>query len=408
MLAPAPAFAQQRTDLPPPGSVQAVPPTPTYPGQPPPPPSKGLNLDIRAQVEVGNEPTVQGGDLARFKTMNGTIPLVNTQITGRLPVLEVGIEQSLVPGVAARMSGSLNQAMRVPITNADQEDAFLQRQAGRLNGALAPRPLFIPQLEDAYLVLADKDRGGGLQLGQFRMPFSYDLFSTAAPPQVLAPEETPMGDVIAALGATGYQPSTLVRRHDIGLMLFGTSGTTYYAAGTFNGSGPNRLDDNSDKDIFARADWRPSKNEELGFSILVGNDHAYPGGLGTKPATAPIVVQRRFYGVHAKFQLLQFDIRTEWLSALQIGGDPAPRTGWYIDVSGPVTDADRVYAQYGHTADPHTPVNKPYAAQQLTFGTLHAFSPGLNWRTEYLYRWEFLGSLKDDYGKYLTSVEWIL
>ncbi len=400
--------------------MPTVPRGPTMSGinQPAASPSALTGARIRAVAEVGNEPTVTGGSPEQFKGLTGKIPLSNQQITGRLQVIELGLEQGLIPQVGVRLSGEVSQTIRDPITNPDLEDAFLQRQTWRLAGGSAQKPLFLAQIKDAYMTVADPERGGGAMFGQFRLPFGYERFSTAFPPLAVAPEETPMTDVLGGLGAVNYQPSTLSRRHDIGVLLFGRSGDSHYYAGTLNGSGPNRLDDNGDKDFFARADWRPSKTEELGFSAQLGNDLGYPGGLGPRPLLPPVKVFRRFYGVHARFNIFRIETQAEWIETFQYatihgeGFESGPRRGWYVDMNGPISEVDRVYAQYGNFHDPRTPEGRPFQSHQVAVGTVHKFAPGLSWRGELQYRWEYLGAMPDllsaDYTKYLTSVEWAL
>ncbi|MBM3268459.1 MAG: hypothetical protein FJZ01_12490 [Candidatus Sericytochromatia bacterium] len=382
--------------------------------------SAAAGMKVRAVAEVGNEPTIAGGTggIDRFRDQIGAVPLVNTQITGRLPFVELTVEQGLTQGIGVRLSGEISQVIRDPITNPDLEDAFLQRQTWRLAGGSAQRPLFVPQLKDAFMALADPDRGGGLQIGQFRVPFGYQGFTTAFPPLAIAPEETPMSDVLGSLGAVDYQPSTLSWRHDIGALVFGRSGDSRYYFGVLNGSGPNRLDDNADKDLFARFDWQTSPTDQIGVSALVGNELGYLGGLGPRPLVPPVKVFRRNYGVHARFALFRLTVQAEWVEAFAYGTESgkdfeaAPRRGWYVDVDGPLGESDRVYALYGNFADPRTPEGRPYLSHQVALGAVHKFAAGLNWRSEWQYRWEYLGPspnyLSTEYGKYLTSVEWAL
>jgi hypothetical protein len=398
------------------GNFPVLPPSGLYPAAAT--QSALTGLHVRAVAEVGNEPTIPGGAPERYRDQVGAMPLVNTQITGRLPYVGVHLEQGLVPQVGVRLSGEISQVIRDPVSNPDLEDAFQQRQTWRLSGGSAQRPLFVAQIKDAYMQLADPERSGGIQMGQFRVPFGFDRFATAFPPLAIAPEETPMSDIVGSLGAINYQASTLAYRHDIGLMVFGRSGDARYYAGTFNGSGPNRLDDNGDKDFFARFDWQPSPTEEFGFSGQVGNDIGYPGGLGPRQALPPVKVFRRHYGVHGRFKLMGLEVQGEWQETFSFGTVPggdfeaAPRRGWYLESGGSVTPSDRVYTQYGNFHDPRTPDGRPYQSHQVSLGTVHAFAPGLTWRTEVQYRWEYLGTLPGlmsvDYSKYLTSVEWAL
>ncbi len=371
--------------------------------------SAGLSLHVHARAEVGNEPTITGGNLDHLKTLNGALPLTNTQITGRLPAVSVALEEIVMPGVGVRLSGDLTQQMHEPITNGDQEDAFQQRQQWRLHGYSGQKPLYFGEIADAYLAMTDPTRHGGMELGQFRIPFTFGSFSTLEPPLAIAPEETPMTDLIAARGAVDYQPSTLVWRRDIGIMLFGQGNNGTYMFGVFNGSGPNRLDDNGDKDLFARLDWKPAPNQGLGVSTLVGNDVGYPGGLAPTAAVSPVPVQRRMYGVHAFFDLFRIHVKAEWLQSFEVGLDHAPRRGWYVDLDGPLSSSDDVYAQYSDYTDPSTPIGPPYHSNQVAIGEAHEFAPGLKWRTEMLWRWEQLGkSVQDSYPTYLTGVEMTL
>ncbi len=371
--------------------------------------SAGLSLHVHARAEVGNEPTITGGNLANLKTLTGAVPLTNTQITGRLPSVSVALEEIVMPGVGVRLSGDMTQQMHEPITNGDQEDAFQQRQQWRLNGYSGQKPLYFGEIADAYLAMTDPTRHGGLELGQFRIPFTFSSFSTLEPPLAIAPEETPMTDLIAARGAIDYQPSTLVWRRDIGMMLFGQGNSGTYMFGVFNGSGPNRLDDNGDKDFFARLDWKQGANQGIGVSTLIGNDVGYPGGLAPTAAISPVPVLRRMYGVHAFFDLFKIHVKAEWLQSFEAGMDHGPRRGWYVDLDGPLSSSDDVYAQYSDYTDPSTPLGPPYHTNQIAIGEAHEFAPGLKWRTEMLWRWEQLGkSVQDSYPRYLTGVEMAL
>lgn len=371
--------------------------------------STGLTFHVHARAEVGNEPTIAGGDPAQLQGLSGGLGLTNTQITGMLPHLSAAVEEIVAPGVGVRLSGTMNEEMHEPITNGDQEDAFLQRQQWRLNGYAGEKPLYFAELSDAYLAMTDPTRHGGIELGQFRIPFTFGSFSTLEPPLALAPEETPMTDLIAARGAVDYQPSTLLWRRDIGLMLFGQSNQGSYIVGAFNGSGPNRLDDHGGKDLFARLDWKPASDQGLGVSTLIGNDVGYPGGLAPTAALGPVQVQRRMYGVHAYFNMWKIRVRAEWLQAFEVGLDHGPKRGWYVDLDGPLSALDDVYTQYSDFWDPSTPIGLSYHTNQVAVGYSHTFAPGLQWRTELLWRWEQLGkSVQDNYPKYLTGVEMTL
>jgi hypothetical protein len=229
---PSPALAQQYSETNPPGNKEA----------------EEIQFSLKARAELGNEPRF-GGDLAALKTNNAVLlPLRNTQISGRLPSLELRASKALTPDVWAHLSGELNQVMGDPITNPDLESAWQQRQTWRLGGGLGDKPLYVAQVRDVYLDMADAARNGHLRMGQFKIPFGNEDLSARTLPQVLAPEETPMSDALGGLGAINFQASALSRRYDIGALLSGKVGKDSYQLGLVNGTGPNRLDDNGDKD----------------------------------------------------------------------------------------------------------------------------------------------------------------
>lgn len=103
-----------------------------------------------------------------------------------------------------------------------------------------------------------------LRLGQFKVPFSPESLTSASSLDIINRSQTveklsPGRDI----GSQG---------RDIGITLNGKSSFLEWTLGVFNGSGINRKDANSSKDLGARAVFHPHQSLAIGASFYRGND----------------------------------------------------------------------------------------------------------------------------------------
>jgi len=352
-------------------------------------------LDLKAVVELGNVPRSQL-----------TIPdfrLIETHLTGRIPSLTASFVQQLAPEVTGVVSGSLRQEIYQALSYPDLYQAELDRIQWRQSGGLGWSPLYVPILENAYVNLNDPARNGFLRVGQFELPFGYQT-STYEPPLSAAPVPTPVTEFLSGQGTGIYQGSAFSRWWDIGALLQWQSGGIGYATGLLNGSGPNRMDDNGAKDVFMRVDYRASEADEIGLSMLWGNEIAYPGGF-TQAGTA---TERRRYGLHARFKAGDSVALFEYMLDQRLGLESVPRQGWYLDLSQTMGPTSALYLQYSAFGDGNAAGGRNYEAKQVTLGNTQRLWDHANLRLEGLWRWESATGLATNYGRYLATMEFAL
>ena len=357
------------------------------------PQAKGL--EVKALVELGNVPRSQL-----------TIPdfnLIETQFTGRIPSLTARLEQQLAPEVMGVISGSLRQEIYQALSYPDLYQAQLERIQWRQAGGLGLSPLYVPILEEAYVTLNDRARNGFLRVGQFELPFGYRT-SSYEPPLPVAPVPTPMTDFLSAQGAGLYQGSAFGRWYDIGTLVQWQSGPFGYASGLVNGSGPNRMDDNGAKDVFLRLDYRASTTDEIGLSLLWGNEIAYPEGFA-QPGRQ---TERRRYGLHARFKAGDSLALFEYLLDQRLGLESLPRQGWYVDLSQATGPTSAIYLQYAAFGDANAAGGRNYEAKQVTLGGSQQLWDQASLRLEGLWRWESTTGFATNYGRYLATMEFAL
>lgn len=353
---------------------------------------------VSARAEIGNQPRFEFEPGLATLTALG---LAQTQLTGRLPLVELRVGEAVTKDVDIVLSGALRQDIEQPLANPELYDAYRSRIAWRQGGGIGLNPLYVAQIEDAYLQVRDPVRLGYLQVGQFLVPFGNTDYAAASPPVALAPAETVMSEYLSSVGPSVYQSSTQVRWRDIGMVLAGRAGAFPYTVGVFNGAGPNRLDDNGEKDWFARLDWQASDTDLLGVSMLWGKDQVFPRGFADPGTT----VDRRRYGVHWRFRAGDAGFLGEWARETREGLDPAPRDGYVMEASQLLGSSDRFYLSYSQYFDPNAQPGRGYMIREAAIGDVRPIMANLNWRIELRYFWETSGAQSDQYGRFLTAVE---
>ncbi|MHB8095203.1 MAG: porin [Candidatus Aminicenantales bacterium] len=166
-----------------------------------------------------------------------------------------------------------------------------------------------PTLLDAYIDYSF-NKYLSVRVGQFQVPFSLesltgsgavDTINRSQPEEKLVP---------------GRDNGALSR--DAGVMVFGTYALVDYSVGLFNGSGINKNDANSHKDIGGRVVVHPVKVLAVGGSFYKGKQGA---------STDAALVTRDKYGLEAAFILPRVSVKAEYFAAKD---DLIDRNGWYV------------------------------------------------------------------------------
>jgi phosphate-selective porin len=150
----------------------------------------------------------------------------------------------------------------------------------------------------------------GLRVGQFKVPFSMENMTSGADLDTInrsQPEEklTPGRDI----GANG---------RDIGAALFGKWSVLEYTLGVFNGSGINRNDINSEKDLGGRLVVRPAEFLAVGAAFYKGR---------TSVAAGSPAVDRDRTGLELAVLRGPLSLKSEYIFAKD---DKLERSGWYV------------------------------------------------------------------------------
>jgi len=166
-----------------------------------------------------------------------------------------------------------------------------------------------PILLDA-LVEFGFSKEASLRIGQFQVPFSMenltptsdlDTINRSQPEEKLCPGRDN--------GSQG---------RDVGLMALGKYSIVEYSLGIFNGSGTNKADTNSHKDLGARVVLRPHESLSVGASLWDGKqDITLSTGLAARDR----------FGLDFAFVRDRISIKGEYIRAKD---DKTSKYGWYL------------------------------------------------------------------------------
>jgi phosphate-selective porin len=166
-----------------------------------------------------------------------------------------------------------------------------------------------PALLDA-LVEFEPSKAVGLRFGQFLVPFSLESVTPTSDIDMVN-----WSTVVVALAAGRDNGSS---GRDVGAALYGSYSIVDYALGLFNGTGLNKTDTNSHKDLSGRIVFHPLNFLSVGASLYRGKQDSSPG--------APLV-RRNKEGLEAAFVLKAFSLRSEYIHAQD---DLVSKAGWYV------------------------------------------------------------------------------
>lgn len=300
-------------------------------------------FSLEATFEAGAQPLAPwGGDIRR---------------------LSAGYSNALADGIRFDLRARLDREWTEPATNQDLIRHLQERTNWLLRGGMPPSLLL--QMEEVALTIEDPQRNGRVRIGQFYRPFGYSNFYSFDPPPAIAPTRLPMRSTLSPL----TQPSTLTYGRDIGAMLTGQAPGYAYTVAVLNGSGPDRMDDNAQKDWLLRLDLAPNEQAEFGLSYQSGFEYSF---LESAP------FQRQDWNLHAKLETEDYALKGEYVIAHRLGLDQ--RRGWYLDFSGDGSS----YLQGGESRD----LTRGYDLRFATVGWRKTVQDGLNGGVEYTSFWE--------------------
>jgi phosphate-selective porin len=165
-----------------------------------------------------------------------------------------------------------------------------------------------PALLDAEVEFAPT-KIAGLRIGQFRVPFSLESYTSTADLDLI--NRAAAVDTLAPGRDNGSSG------RDVGTVVFGGTSWVEYVVGLVNGAGINKADTNSHKDFSGRIVLKPVKFLAVGGSLYRGRQ--------TVTADAPLVARNK-EGLEAVLSVSRFTAKGEYIHAQD---DLISKSGWY-------------------------------------------------------------------------------
>jgi len=198
----------------------------------------------------------------------------------------------------------------------DTDTFSLRRARIALSGEIAKNLRFrvnidvvkSPALLDAEVEYAPF-KFAGERVGQFRVPFSLESFTSTADLDLI--NRAAVVDTLAPGRDNGSSG------RDVGAVVFGGASWFEYAVGLVNGAGINKADANSHKDFSGRVVLRPVMFLAFGGSLYRGRQ--------TVTADTPLVARNK-EGLEAVLSVGRFSAKGEYIHAQD---DLVSKSGWY-------------------------------------------------------------------------------
>jgi hypothetical protein len=255
-------------------------------------------------------------------------------------------------------------------------------------------------IQDVNFALKDSTIDGSMIIGQQVIPFGYTGTSTDRKVSKF-PSITTMTEYInfnlKGLEDTPYQNSTMSDVRDIGVTLSGNYTGFKFASGIYNGTGPNMLDNNNEKDYFFRLDYL-ARFFELGASHLRGKHIGYKNALSATPERKDFEMYKS--GVHSKIGNEDFYIAGEFILNQEKWNDntSTDQYGWYIESFLNLKNLLSANVRYESFFDTNVLKNKSNASYNLkrfSASLYQSVYPNVRLKQEYTHNWEDLTNGSD-------------
>ncbi|MHB0998769.1 MAG: porin [Armatimonadota bacterium] len=219
-----------------------------------------------------------------------------------------------------------------------------------------------------------------LSIGQFKIPFGLENLTSSTNLDTI--NRSQVTETLVPGRDTGNQG------RDVGIQINGNrelnedgSKQIEYALGVFNGGGINTADDNSRKDIAARAVWKPGID---GLSVGLA---AYNGALGADHSAHTRT------GTELVYNLNPWAFKSEYIW----GKDGSvKKKGWYATAVRQITDTTQAVVRYD-VLNPNTSSVDDNSTNSLTLG----FNKFLN--KDGYSRWQLNYEIKNEKGPAISN-----
>ena len=251
-------------------------------------------------------------------------------------------------------------------------------------------------LQDINIVVKDQSIDGSLTVGQQLVPFGYSSEYTMTPNVVTSSIITPMTEYInynvRGNLDTPYQNSSLTNLRDIGLALAGNYSTFKFVTALYNGAGPNTLDNNNEKDIFARVDYVLPGFAEAGVTHWRGRHIGYKTIYAENPGRVEYEMSRT--GLHAMLGNPNAYLMGEFIFSQDNWYDKSDvsQLGWYVEgtLKAPsiVSGTLRYESLYDNNILKNQAQTSNYTIRRFVVSSTQSLANNIRFREEYVQSWE--------------------
>lgn len=301
-------------------------------------------------------------------------------------LLELNISGELI-------SNGLNSEALYNIDNYRNFNTFLSDRANSLKNIWYR----VGTIQDVNFIIKDSSVDGNLVVGQQSIPFGYS--STSNDRKISKfPIITTMTEYInfnlKGLEDTPYQNSTMSDIRDVGVTLSGNYTGFKFASGIYNGTGPNMLDNNNEKDYFFRVDYT-TRFFELGASHLRGKHVGYKNALAFSPERKDFEMYKS--GVHSKLGNKDFYIAGEFILNQEKWSDntSTDQYGWYVESFLNLKDILYANVRYDSFYDTNVLKNSNkamYNLKRFSASMYQNLASNIRLKQEYTHTWEDLNN----------------
>ncbi len=252
-------------------------------------------------------------------------------------------------------------------------------------------------LQDINIVVKDQSIDGSLTVGQQIIPFGYTSDYTMTPNVVTNSVITPMTEYInynvrSALD-TPYQNSSLTNMRDIGLALAGNYSTFKFVTSLYNGAGANTLDNNNEKDIFARVDYMLPGFAEAGITHWRGKHIGFKSIYNdTNPNRLDYEMYRT--GLHALIGNPSAYLMGEVIFSQDNWSDKSDvsQLGWYVEgtLKAPsiISGTLRYESLYDNNILKNQNQSANYSIRRFVVSSTQSLANSIKFKEEYVQSWE--------------------
>lgn len=310
--------------------------------------------------------------------------------------VNLGLKMNVAKLLNLNLSGALvsNGLNAEPLYNPDSYKEFGKFLVDRKNNIKNVWQRYAV-LQDINISVKDANIDGSLTVGQQLIPFGYASEYTITPNIVTNSVITPMTEYInynvRTSLETPYQNSSLTGLRDVGIALAGNYSSFKFVTAVYNGAGPNTLDNNNEKDIFARFDYSLPGLAEAGVTHWRGKHVGYKNIYSETASRVDYEMYRT--GLHAMLGNPNAYLMGEFIFSQDNWSDKSDvsQLGWYLEgtLKAPsiVSGTLRYESIYDNNVLKNQTQSSNYTVRRFVASSTQSLAD-IRFKEEYVHSWE--------------------